>query len=438
MRSTLGAMFAASLLLVWPTHQAWAQTSRSSGGSEGEPSEEEQAREDLGESAVTRNPVPAIEGLPEESSSPITREDLMEMANRPYPNVVYRGAELLGLEPEFVHDARQGREAVYLRDYKGAMDHWGLMDSKWPRSAIGPVGRGLVYQALMLENFDFDYEQQWELQWREARSRVDEAVDMPGNDAWDNFLLTGVIGVDAIHETRKLNFVSALTKAYEALRSIERAKEAAPDFPDLVLADGIYNYWRSVVTLSSKVLPDFEDKRAEGIAQMKYVETHGIFVSAPTTLALVFTYLEERDLKRALGSSLRGYRTYPDNVINNLVLARIYIYLRRFSRSEEICEEILVDAPDNERVHYYRALVYSRSRRMDQAIQEMNLYLSYDLIPEYRGTSLYRLAGFHYRKREYSTAEDYYKRAWKESRHKGSKRRLERMKRLKKEGKISY
>jgi tetratricopeptide (TPR) repeat protein len=246
------------------------------------------------------------------------------------------------------------------------------------------------------------------------------------------------VGVEAIHATRRYNYVGALSKAIDAFQYLARCRELAPDFPDLVLADGINNYWRSVVALNTKLIPDGEDRRAEGISQMKYVETHGIFVAAPTTLALTFTYLEERDIKRALGTASRAHLMYPDNVINNLVLARIYIYTRRFKQSEAICMEILEDAPDNERVHYYLGLIYSRTKRMDQAIAEMERYLGYDLIDEYRATTQYRLGGFHYRKKEYAKAEDYYQQAVKTDKHKGAKKRLERMKRLKKEGIISY
>jgi tetratricopeptide (TPR) repeat protein len=290
----------------------------------------------------------------------------------------------------------------------------------------------------MLENFDYDYEPQYETNWQQAKVVLAESLEIPGNEIWEHFMMVGVIGVEAIHATRRYNYVGALSKAMEAMRYLERCKQLAPDFPDLVLADGINNYWRSVVALNTKLIPDGEDRRAEGIAQMKYVESNAIFIAAPTTLALTYTYLEERDMKRALGTASRGHQLYPDNVINNLVLARIYIYMRRFEQSEAICLEILEDAPDNERVHYYLGLIYSRTKRMDQAIAELERYLGYDLIDEYRATTLYRLGGFHYRKKHYQQAEEYYKQAVKVNKHKGAKRRLERMKRLQKEGIIDY
>jgi len=439
MRTSSFAIILATSLFLLPAGQAFAEKVKRSSSSDGEDNnEDEQRTGDINEGTMLRNQAPRLEDLPDESATMGLREMLQEEHNRPYDNVVYRGAEVLQLTPEFVHGARQGLELIYLRNYPGALEHFGTMEKEYPGTGLGPVGRGLIYQALMLENFDFDYEPQYEVAWSQAKSELTEALEVPGNDAWENFLLVGVVGVEAIHSTRRYNYVGALTKAIEAMRYLERCKELAPDFPDLVLADGINNYWRSVVALNTKLIPDGEDKRAEGINQMKYVETHGVFVGAPTTLALTFTYLEERDIKRALGSASRAHQMYPDNIINNLVLARIYIYMRRFKQSEGICAQILEDDPENERVQYYLGLVYSRTKRMDEAIAQMEKYLGYELIDEYRATTLYRLGGFHYRKGRYVQAEDFYIKAVKVNKHKGAKKRLERMKRLKKEGRISY
>lgn len=406
------------------------------------PAQEGQEEEDHGEvideGTMTRNQAPPIEGLPDEEAQTTLLQKLMERDGLIYHPVVHKGAEILRLPPEFVNGAREGLELIYLRDYGGAMSHFGEMEEQYPGSALGPVGRGLIFQSMMLENFDFDYEAQYETNWKKAKSELLESIGNPGNEAWEYFLMVGVIGVEAIHSTRRYNYVGALSKAMEAMRYLERSREAAPDFPDLVLADGINNYWRSVIAMNTKLIPDGEDKRAEGISQMKYVESNAIFISAPTSLALTFSYLEERDLKRALATSHRAHRSYPDNIINNLVLARIYLYMRKFEASERMCERILEIDAENERSHYYLSLIYARTKRLDQAITALDKYLSFELIDEYRAASLYRMGRFLYRKKDYVQAESYFKRAHKEFKHKGAKRRLERMKRLKKEGRIDY
>ncbi len=396
----------------------------------------EESQEEVDEDSVTGKRPPPLPTTP--APSAVGALDTAARAARPYENLTYIGAEILGLEPAFVDDSRQGLERIYRRDYKAAKEHFDRMSTQYPTQAVGPVGNGLIWQALMLENFDFKYESQWQTSFKLAKDRLDAALKVPGEEAWEFFLLGGVLGIEAIHATRHGDFLPALARGYEALRTLGRTRAAAPEFPDILLGDGLYNYWRSVVTLNSSLLPDFEDRRAEGIAQIQRAESEGIFVGPPATLALTFSYLEERDLKRALGSALHARKAYPDNVINNLVTARIYTYMKRYDRAEEVLKEILEDAPTNERSHFYLSSIYARTRRIDEAIAEMDRYLAFDLSPQYRSQALFRQGGNWYRKKDFKKAYALYEQAWKVDKSKSAKRRMESMEKMRKEGKIAF
>src|SRR5690606_28993051 len=137
------------------------------------------------------------------------------------------------------------------------------------------------------------------------------ALAIPGNEGWEHFLMAGVAGIEAIHTMRKESYLPALQLAFEAMDHVQRSKEAAPAFVDLLLADGMYNYWRTVVTMSTPLLPDFGDHRVEGIEQMQKVEIEGVFLGPPTTLALAFTWIEERKHRNALIACLKNQRAYP-------------------------------------------------------------------------------------------------------------------------------
>ncbi len=404
---------------------------------------EDNDEEDIDEGTITgKAPRTAAEPYLESNSSEqqatpaIDAREAMEMQARPYEPIVYRGQRYLGLAPQFIDSSIRGLELIYRRDYKAAKAHFDQMSTRYADSAIGAVGRMLIWQALMVENFDFKYDKQFEVSFREARKKLEDSMRTPGNEAWEEFLLAGVLGVDAVHVMRKGNYFQALNRGFEAMQAVDRCRELAPDFPDLLLGDGIYNYWRSVVTLTFKFLPTFEDKRALGIQQMQRAERESIFLSTPATVSLAFSYLEERDFKRASSAAWRAHRAYPDNVINNILLGRIYLYMRRYEKALEIFQDILVSVPDNERSHYYLGLIYYRTRRLDEALVEFDNYLSFDLAPEYQASTLYRKGNIYFRRKDYETAEGLYRQAWKVSRHKGAKRRLERLKTMKKEGKI--
>ena len=368
-----------------------------------------------------------------EISSAVSDEIAQEIASRPFPAEVYRGATVLKMDPAFVHDIREGLELLYLRDYGGAKTYFDGMSVKYPSSAVGPVGRALIWQALMMENFDFRYDAQYAQAFKRSIERLEVAKSVPGNEAWEHFLTAGILGVEAIHRLRKGNYVSALSQAFEAMRAVGRAREYAPDMPDLLLADGIYNYWRTVITEAAPYLPSFSDRREEGIEQMRLAEKTAVFLQAPSTLALTFSYMEERDYRSGLTSSLALHRTYPDNVVNNLVLARMYILNRMPRRAENVLKEVLEDAPDNQRAHYYLSVVYLRTGRTQKSLASIDRYLAFDLSDKLRASAMYRKGNVYMTRKDYDAAEGHYREAWKLARHKLSKGRLQRIKQLRQE-----
>ena len=217
---------------------------------------------------------------------------------RPYSDKVYEGARVLQMDV-VVHACQHAVDLVYQRKYNEAKAAFEAAQ-KFPGSALGPIGKVLVYQALMLENLDFSFEKQYEHAANQARQQLMQALEIRGNDAWENFILGGVLGIDAIHAMRKGNYLSALNRGIEAMKSVNRAKKLAPEFPDLLLGDGLYNYWRTVITRSVKGLPDFADNRMLGIEQLQKVQEEGIFLGPAATFALTYTWLEEGALKRAI------------------------------------------------------------------------------------------------------------------------------------------
>ena len=398
--------------------------------------------DDPAESTLTgKRPPPMkkkeIDGTPGDVDSPytsaVTAEQLAAAKAMPYPPVVYRGAQVLGLPEDFVQQARDGLEQIYLRDYKSAKTTFDELGKDYRGGGVGPVGQALVWQAMMLENFDFKYESQYQVSYKNARVQLEQSLTTQGNEGFEYFLLAGILGVDAIHTMRHGDYLTALNRGYEAMKSVAKCKAAAPDFPDVVLGDGIYNYWRTVVTLATPALPDFGDHREEGIQQIMKVEREGIFLSAPATLALTFTWIEEGDNKRALDSALRNKRAYPDNVVNNLVLGRIHTYLRKYDAAILAFQDVLRVAPDNQRVQYYKSQVYTRQKDYAAATKSIDTYLAFtNLSDDQRAEGLHQKGEVYYKQKDWDNAEEYYKQAWKTGKLKRSKARLERVKNARK------
>ncbi len=359
--------------------------------------------------------------------------DLVEAEGEWNARVVY-GARALSLEEDFVGQVQRGCELIFERQYGTAKKHWKQMGKDWPDRGIEHAGHVLVYQALMMENFDFAWEKSYKKSNDAAMAELELAIDEPGREGWDHFLAAAMLGVEAIHLMRKEDYLPAIWRGLEAVEHVDVVRQVAPDFKDVLLGDGLYKYWRSVVTMSYKALPDFGDERADGIADMVQAEKEAVFLGPGATLALAFTWIEERKMDKALSSTLKNHRAYPDNVVNNLVLSRVYLFQKRYKDSKKILDEVVADAPENERVHYYLATVNQKLKDYSAAEEEIDLYLSFDLLPYYEAQAYHRKGELYFRRKDYATAEAWFKKAVKTDGYKPAKRRLEKLKKMRKDG----
>jgi tetratricopeptide (TPR) repeat protein len=350
-----------------------------------------------------------------------------------------RGAEQLHLDLGFVTGIQGGLEKLYRRDYAGTKTYFLQLELEYPNTAVAEVVDTLIWQAMMLENFDFRYDSQYWVASKTARAALDRALAAPGNEAWEHFLYGGIVGLESIHTARTGSYQSALQLAFEALDHIQKTRELAPTFTDLLLADGMYNYWRTVITESSSLLPDFGDKRAEGIAQMRQVEEGGIFLGPATTLALAFTWIEAGKYTDALASCQKNRAVYPHNVINNLLQGMTYTSLRKYPDAIHLFDEVLADAPENHRAHYLKGLALLRAARYADAETELTTYIASDYLEKWELSGAHWRLGQTYEKQQkWSGADAEFTASVKLDGNPQAKSALEALRTRRKKGEITY
>jgi predicted Zn-dependent protease len=201
----------------------------------------------------------------------------------------------------------------------------------------------------------------------------------------------------------------------------------------------LYNYWRSAVTMHNKMLPDFGDQRAQGLAQMQSVEANGVFVRPMATLSLAFSWMEEGELEKSYAAIEKNKRVYPDNVINNLVGSMILVAMRRYEAAIATCDQIVATDPKNVRVHYWKGLALLKSNKLPEAKAELQGYLASDhLETEQQSYGHYRLGQVYAREQDYTQAIEQYKAAVKLDGHKGAKAAITALEERKKRGEITF
>lgn len=323
-----------------------------------------------------------------------------------YPIEVYRGAAQLGLSRKFVSYVRQGLELLYHRQYRDCRTLFTELEATYPDTAVSAVADVLVWQAMMFENYDFKYVQPYEAASALAHTKLDAALDKPGADAWEHLMLGVVSGIDAIHAARNERYLPALTLAFTAIDEIESTRTFAPNFTDLLLADGLYNYWRTAITQRSALLPDFGDKKAEGLTQMRTVVEKGIFLVPPARLSLAFSYLDEKKYPDAIATLEANRVRYPDNVINDMLLGLTQLSARKPADALVTFDRVLVTDPTNRRSIYYRGRALHQLGRLDDAAAAYERYLALDEMEAWqRGAASWRLGDVRYAQKRYDDAE---------------------------------
>jgi len=347
-----------------------------------------------------------------------------------------RGAAALNMTPEFVHLCREGVELMYERRYDAARSHFRGLQAMYPETAVAPAMDALIWQAIMLENYDFKRVDEWKASTNEARAILEKQVNIPGHEAWEHFLLGGLTGLEAIDAARNERYMPALNMAFKALSHLEASRDAAPDFVDIQIADGMYNYWRASLARKFSFIPDFGDTRAEGVEQMQMVEEQGIFLGPAATLALTYSWLDMGRKEEALAATKRNQAAYPDNIINNMMLGSVYLTRREYPEAFRTFRGILDVDPENDRAHYLIGYSQLRMGRLDAAEVSFDRYLASDNIETWQVASThYRQGQISAKRRDWTQAEEMYKVAAKGG-NKPAKNALDNLRRLKREDRL--
>jgi tetratricopeptide (TPR) repeat protein len=339
----------------------------------------------------------------------------------------FSGENPLGVSRAEFAATQEGMDLIYQRRYNEALEQFEGMGFDFPDSPVGPIGRALVHQAAMFENYDFSRDRAYQTEVAEFRALLAPAQRSSRTPEWISFLNAVYLGVDAMYDVRRKRYVRAFDKGWDALEEMKRVQRGAPDFPDVQLALGVYNYWRTVLTESIKVLPRFGDRRAEGLEQLRAARDAGLLAAVPASFALTFSLIEKGETKAAIAEAQSTGARYPDSVLNQMILAQAYTKAKRFDESLSLLQSVLQRTPEIQRAWFAIAEVHYKSKTANDAARvAYKTYLRSDPVPPYKAYSFYRLGQLEARARNYEAAIDLYERALEiEPKFGRAKKRLE-------------
>lgn len=311
-------------------------------------------------------------------------------------------------------EGMEGLEQVYERRYNDARQTFRGMEQKYPVSAIGPFGLVMLAQAQMGENLDFTHETVYQAAYKESIKRMDAAVGQNQAVAWNRFLRGCAKGVNSLYMYRQDKLLGALQEGLGALSDIEAAKKLDPQFMDPYIGLGVYDYWRSAITLRYKNLPFFPDKRDQGLKELELARDKGVITPTMARLALGYSYLDKRLPEKALRETNLLKQSYPKNVLTLQLAGQVYTRLHLPIKARGAYEDVLAIDPRNVQAHLQLGLIdMNRDYNYPSAVTHLETYVSNLPNEYYRPVAHTRLGDAYWLSGNKSKAEEQWKLALK-------------------------
>ena len=296
-------------------------------------------------------------------------------------------------------------ELIYQARYPEALQVFEVAGLDFPDSPLGPVGRSIVYQAQMFENYDFTWDRIYLQEFGEADQRFKRVARSSDKKAWNGFLLAVHQGVNAMYQVRHNDYLAGFNLAWEALENIKKVQRLAPDFHDVQLALGLYNYWRTAMTENIDYLPKFGDHREEGLKQMRVAKEKGLLAPAPASLCLTYSLMESKRWDEAVQGAMWARQHYPTSILNELTIGRVYMGMKRYDDALAAFNQVRALDPKNTRVWWQIGEVHYKSRKDNTAAKDAyKKYIESNPLPEYKAHAFYRVGLIERRQRHYEQA----------------------------------
>jgi tetratricopeptide (TPR) repeat protein len=219
----------------------------------------------------------------------------------PRPQAIFPGQA----EPEVSAGILHAYDHALRREYKEAKSVCAELGRRFPQSPAGPVGEMVLYQVMMLENDDYQYDREF----RDAALRSETAAEAfagtaPKND-WYYTLLGAAWGIEGIYYLRQDEYLEGVLRGLKGLNHMQQAAKRNPENWEAQLGIGLYLYYRSAYSAFIP-LPGL-DQRRQGITMVAEAGRRRPYLHEVSWIALYYIYLNENDYDRA--------RSYMDALI---------------------------------------------------------------------------------------------------------------------------
>ncbi len=306
-----------------------------------------------------------------------------------------------------------GRDLGFHRKYDQTIEYFKKISEETPHSPLGTFAQMTVWQARMLENYDFRFEKEYLEVSNKNQEIVNKVLDDPNASAWDLFLAGSSAGLRSFYYMRRDSILKTLSEANIVQKALKRAQEKDPTLVDVDLGFGMYDYWRSVFTNRFKFLPVFKDRRAEGLTKIERAANEGKLVGPLAQVMLALCYNNEGKPDKAMALLEAVLKKYPENIVAKNSLGDIYINQGKYKEAHQLFEMVKKQDPQITVAKFFKGKIYGKENKIPEARKSYEEFLATNPAPAWRSYALTDLAFLDLQQKDEKSAYDKFKTAYR-------------------------
>jgi tetratricopeptide (TPR) repeat protein len=183
------------------------------------------------------------------------------------------------------------------RDYEAARNIVFDLGNKFPDNPAGPVGETVLYQVMMLENEDYEFDAEFRDAARRAVETADRYMETAPRNDWYYTLLGATWGIQGQYFLRRDEYITGGYYGVRGLYYMDIANGMSEDNWEANMGIGIFLYYASAY---ANLLPfPWTDQREKGITMVRQAGERRPYLKEVSNIALFYIYVNEKDFDTA-------------------------------------------------------------------------------------------------------------------------------------------
>jgi len=265
---------------------------------------------------------------------------------------------------------KEGMDLLYRENFSAALRLFEGIRKQYPDHPVGYFLTAAALDARMYFYFTGKEESEFNKNCEKAIELGEAIMQRNPSDKWNIFFTGGAYGYLGTYQNRYKRYITSFRNGWTGVSYLKQIYDADKSAVDVLFGLGLYHYWSSKMAKMLWWMPGIEDKREEGIQELRKVMGEGNYTVQPAATNLMWVLLNEGRIQESMDIAQKFLQKYPNNRIFSFGLAEGYYLTGKLDKAEVLYQNIL-DLCDSEdqnnnvntlKCHLFLARIYEKQK----------------------------------------------------------------------------